>query len=68
MGSSSKRQMTMAKRTREQAVKERRALKKEKKQAAAAERLAQAAGGTPEAPTLEDETAAAERGDTPLAG
>ena len=40
----SKRQQTMAKMTRERAVKERRALKLEKKRAAAAERKARAAG------------------------
>lgn len=38
MGSSSKRQQTMAKRAREQAVKERRLRKQEKKQAAAERR------------------------------
>jgi hypothetical protein len=41
MSSSSKRQQTMAKRNREQAVKEKRALKLEKKHAAAAERNAE---------------------------
>ncbi len=44
MSSSAKRQQTMAKRNREQAVRERRALKQEKKQAAAAERRAKADG------------------------
>ena len=42
----SKRQQTMAKMTRERAVKERRARKLEKKHAAAAERRAQAEGVT----------------------
>lgn len=46
---SGKRQMTMAKRAREQAVKERRALKQEKKRAAAAARSARAADGMPPA-------------------
>jgi hypothetical protein len=44
MSSSAKRQQTMAKRNREQAVRERRALKQEKKQAAAAVRRAKADG------------------------
>jgi hypothetical protein len=43
MASSSKRQQTMAKRNREQAVKEKAALKLEKKYAAARERQAKAA-------------------------
>ena len=43
---SSKRQQTMAKMTRERAVKERRALKQEKKQAAAAARNSKAADST----------------------
>lgn len=46
---SAKRQMTMAKRAREQAVKERRALKQEKKQAAAAARSARGADRMPPA-------------------
>jgi hypothetical protein len=45
---SSKRQMTMAKMTRERTVRERRARKLEKKQAAAAERKAAADGIPPE--------------------
>lgn len=43
MASNKKRQQTMAKRNREQAVKERRALKQAKKHAAAAERKADSA-------------------------
>lgn len=54
MGSSSKRQQTMAKFAREQSVKERRARKQEKKQAA---RLAKAAEGTtPETPVVDENT------------
>ena len=62
MSSKSKRQQTMAKRTREQTVRERRALKQEKKAAAAAARaegadstlLAETAGdGTGADPALE---------------
>jgi hypothetical protein len=53
----SKRQQTMAKLKREQAVKERRARKQEKKQAAAAARAAAAAEGTDGASALEDEQA-----------
>jgi hypothetical protein len=63
MGSSSKRQMTMAKKTREQAVRERRERKQEKKQAAAAARLARANGTLP-AEELEDETPIAEQNDS----
>jgi hypothetical protein len=54
---SGKRQMTMAKRAREQALRERRALKQEKKQAA---RDAKRAGGTPPADETPVETDAAE--------
>ena len=53
---SAKRQQTMAKITRERAVKERRARKLEKKQAAAALRRAEAEAGTPSAPPADDET------------
>ena len=56
MSSSSKRQQTMAKRTRELAVKERRALKLEKKQAAAAARRAEAAGTPLSADLVDDES------------
>ena len=48
MATNKKRQQTMAKRNREQAVKERRALKQAKKHAAAAERRAQ--NGDPMSP------------------
>lgn len=50
MSSNSKRQTTMAKRAREQVVRERRALKLEKRQAAALARRAAAEGqtGTPD--------------------
>ncbi|MGB2951802.1 MAG: hypothetical protein WBB74_00260 [Gaiellaceae bacterium] len=44
MSPTSKRQQTMAKRNREQAVQEKRTLKREKKRAAAAARAAKAAG------------------------
>lgn len=67
MGSSSKRQMTMAKKTREQAVRERRERKLEKKQAAAAARLARANGTLP-ADAVEDENPDAapnDSGDSP---
>lgn len=60
MGSSSKRQMTMAKKTREQAVRERRERKLEKKQAA---RLARAEGALPADP-VEDENPSAEANDS----
>ena len=50
MSSGSKRQQTMAKRNRELAVKERRALKLEKKHAAAAARNAKAPDDMPPAP------------------
>ena len=59
MGSKSKRQQTMAKRTREQTVRERRALKQEKKAAAAAARAAEADSA------LLTETAGAETGTDP---
>ncbi len=51
----SKRQQTMAKIKREQAIKERRVRKQEKRQAAAAARTAEAEG-TPAANTFEDKT------------
>jgi len=54
MSSSSKRQQTMAKRAREQRVKEKRALKLEKKHAAAAARNAPPADGTLPVPVAED--------------
>jgi hypothetical protein len=56
MSSSSKRQQTMAKRTRELRVKERRALKLEKKHAAALARSEQAAaeGPIPQQPAEEE--------------
>ena len=56
MSSSSKRQQTMAKRTREQAVKERRALKQAMKHAAAAERRAKAGDPTLSGQAVDDET------------
>lgn len=49
----------MAKRAREQAVKERRDRKREKRQAAAAARSAKAAESTPVAPTVDDGTPSA---------
>jgi hypothetical protein len=59
MASSSKRQQTMAKRNREQAVKEKAALRLEKKYAAAKERQARAAeellGKRPAPPSEETE-------------
>jgi hypothetical protein len=55
MGSRSKTQMTAAKRMREQAVKERRALKLEKKQAARAAKAAAAAGTPPASDAEQDE-------------
>jgi hypothetical protein len=51
----SKRQTTMAKLMREQAVRERRERKAEKKQALAAARNAQPADGTPAPKALEDQ-------------
>jgi hypothetical protein len=53
MSSSSKRQQTMAKRAREQRVKERRVLKAEKKQAAAEARMANSSDDVPSTPTDE---------------
>jgi hypothetical protein len=54
MGSSSKRQQTMAKRAREQAVKLRRTLKQEKKQAATAARRQDADEPGPQSPRETD--------------
>ena len=74
MSSKSKRQQTMAKRTREQTVKERRALKQEKKAAAAAARLAAANGTAPvdadgdRDRSADDELAAPETTELPTVG
>jgi hypothetical protein len=61
----SKRQQTMAKLKREQAVKERRAQKQEKRHAAAAARAAAAAESTPVANVVEDSRVTSGLGETP---